>query len=291
MPKPGDKAPPVHKWLRVRFRLLGHLHVGLSRWGYVRSGRPYLPGWTLWGALTNFFKRQGRLPGSFTAVGDRLNSSCWLGHCYLQTQKDEQLIAFLPALDETSGSVVYDWRKLNDGGITGDLVGGESPMVFTAGAVRSTRGDAGSRGRLFLTEMIWGKWLSPLWLVGNIGLLADQDLPLVVGDRLVIGGNRLTTGAEIILESRDEKRGQPLVLDPCHLAHRGQPGTKGILERVVMRRTREGESFGRHFVDWGSCLAPGWSPFPPSASALDPVWIPGLGEFRHGIMMPGGEVP
>jgi hypothetical protein len=290
MPKPGNEQhKPIGKWLRVRFRLLGNLHVGLSRWGYVRSGRPYLPGWTLWGALTNFFKRQGRMPGSFTEVGNRLNESCWLGHLYLQAEKDEQRITFLPGLDERSGRIDFQWRKLDAAGIAGSPVDEKSPMTFNPGVVRSTKGGADSQGQLFLTEMIWGKWRSSLWLVGNIGLADDQTIPLQVGDRLVVGGKRQTSGAEIILETMDENQDTPLVLDPCHLALEGQPGIKGVLERIVMRRTKEGKGFGRHFVDWGIHLTPGWSPFPLPDRTLDPVWVSEQSEFRHGIMMPGRE--
>lgn len=254
-------------WFRIRFRLSGNLHVGSGRWGYVRSGRPYLPGWTLWGALTNFCKRNGKINGqnSFTGVGNYLDRNFWLGHLSLvKTLDDGKDAAYLPVLDQASGRTIFCWQTDNRL---------EAPLRFRPGVVRG-RQDNDPRGRHFLTETIGSGWLKPYHLEGWYLSEINEKLPIDSGDWMPVGGNRQTSGAIITLvEHVCDNTPKDSDLRRCshyRLESDSPPPVTGTVERVVMRRTKEGKGFGHCVIDWGPHAAPGWQ-FSGKNVELSPV--------------------
>ncbi len=273
------------RWFRLRFRLTGSLHVGSGRWGYVRRGRPYLPGWTLWGALTNLSKRNGKITGmdTFTKVGQYLDHNFWLGHLtLLQAIDGNREIRYLPTQDAASGKTVFQWLN-NDNKPVSDC---KPPLAFRAGVVRG-RPDNDPLGRHFITEAIGSSELNPYhlggWYLSNNG----HQLPLEIGDRLPVGGNRQTSGAVITLVAHEDS-GEPNLGLCSHyrLDCKSLMTVSGAVERIVMRRTKEEEGFGRCYLDWGLHAAPGWQ-FADGVKKLSPVKVKTF--FFHGTVHPCEE--
>jgi len=276
-------------WHQVSFRLSGSLFVGSYRWGFVLPCRHYLPGWTLWGALTVLLHKSGRWQGGYGAIGQRLNQECWLGHLFLQQEDGSR---YLPAIDpQQGGKTVFDWR----GG--GKTVAHPHPTRFRHGTVRSREQEPESLGRLFLTETVQPRNYR---LTGIFRHDGPVDKLLLPGDALRVGGNRQVSGAEIVCEAvqpcPEELRRQFLLLQHlrCNPAD-NRLALSGELERIVLRRTRtqdgsrsdnSGRSgFGQHHVDWGCHLAPGWNGLEAENQECQPVQEAG-GGFRHGTVEP-----
>ena len=273
-------------WQQVSFRLSGSLFVGSGKWGFVLPCRPYLPGWTLWGAFVVLLKKSGRWSGCYGEIGQRLNQKCWLGHLFLQ-QEDGSL--YLPAIDpKQGGKTVFDWRDRNN-----QVAAGLPPTLFRHGTVRSREQGQESLGRLFLTETVQPRKYR---LTGILCCDSPPDELLHPGDALRVGGNRQVSGAEIVCETvascseemrRKFLRYQHLCCNPADNAS----ALNGELERIVLRRTRtengsradsNGRSgFGQHHVDWGLHLAPGWDG--PEGQAYQPAKDK-QNSFRHGTV-------
>uniref|UniRef100_UPI0040571CEA hypothetical protein n=1 Tax=Candidatus Electrothrix sp. TaxID=2170559 RepID=UPI0040571CEA len=287
-------------WQQVTFRLSGSLHVGSGRWGFVQPCRPYLPGWTLWGALTVLLKKQDRWSGGYGAIGQRLNAEYWLGHFFLTSKEGSETYSYLPALDQNQGGkTVFTWRNSLEG--AADHLA--PPTLFRHGTVRSRNQGQDSLGRLFLTETAQARQVEPYRLVGIIGYDdATDDLAelLKPGDTLRIGGNRQVGGAEITCEGvqpcpeeqrQQFLRRQHLRCNPTDNAAPDSSALSGELERIVLRRTRNPEKggnndfrgFGQHHVDWGCHLAPGWEG--PEEQVYQPARDERYG-FRHGTVEP-----
>lgn len=284
------------QWYKISFRLSGSLHVGSGRWGFVLPCRPYVPGWTLWGALVVLLKKTGRWPGGYGEIGRAVNERCWLGHFFLEMNQDNRTYRHLPAVDRNKGGkTVFAWRD-NDENPVDTL---SSPTFFRHGVVRSNEQNQDSLGRLFLTESVQARQDASYRLRGIIfydGI--NNEPPFHVKDRLHIGGNRQVSGAEITCltveplddsDKNEEERNnllrfQHLRCDPAN----SSLALTGELERIVLRRTRsangeKSDGFGQHFVDWGIHLAPGWQ------EALEHQYKPTFdknGEFRHGTVQP-----
>lgn len=268
------------QWHQVSFRLSGSLFVGSGRWGFVLPCRPYVPGWTLWGALVVLLKKSGRWPGDYGEIGQRLNQQCWLGHLFLEQKDGSQ---YLPKIEpEQGGKTMFDWR------------GGkweQSPTIFRHGTTVRSSQEQGqdSLGRLFLTETVQPRnyKLTGIFCCCN----GESEELLQLGNVLRIGGNRQVSGAEIICEevklcSEEQQkrflRYQHLRCNPADSAL----ALSGELERIVLRRTRNDDGklaggFGQHFVDWGFHLAPGWEGRKEKEYQLIKE---ADGNFRHGTV-------
>ena len=268
-------------WYQVSFRLSGSLFVGSGRWGFVLPCRPYVPGWTLWGALVVLLKKSERWrQADYGEIGQRLNKQCWLGHLFLEQKDGSQ---YLPKIDRNQGSkTVFDWR----GGKAG-----KSPTLFRHGTVRSSQEQGqDSLDRLFLTETVQPRNYK---LTGIFRYDGALDELLQLGDVLRIGGNRQVSGAEIVCEAvapcLDEQRRTFLKYQHlrCHNPADNTLALSGELERIVLRRTRKEDGadaggFGQHFADWDFHLAPGWEGL--EAQELSPVKYADDGSFRHGTV-------
>lgn len=280
------------QWYKLSFSLSGSLHIGSGRWGFVLPSRSYVPGWTLWGALVVLLKKTGRWSGGYGEIGRAVNEHCWLGHLFLETfgetEQEGSVYRYLPAIQSKQGEkTVFAWRDKNNR-IVEDLL---PPTLFRHGVVRSNEQDQESLGRLFLTETVQARQITPYRLNGIFGFNGIDSLPFQEKDCLQIGGNRQVNGAEITcldvqLLNDDEKNNllglQHLLCDPTN---NNTPLT-GELERIVLRRTRSSdgkrtEGFGQHFVDWGYHLAPGWEA--SERHEYTPVKKDAEG-FRHGTV-------
>ncbi|MCI5144575.1 MAG: hypothetical protein D3923_03395 [Candidatus Electrothrix sp. AR3] len=255
------------EWYQVRFRLTGNLHVGSGRWGFVLPCRPYLPGWTLWGALVVLLKQNGRWPGGYGELGRAVNEQCWLGHLFLEHGDGSR---YLPSIAQArGGKTVFTWWQQEDG----KSVAHPAPTLFRHGVVRSSEQDQESLGRLFLTENVQNHTNGPYQLVGIFRFAGrEKDLPLEQGDCLRVGGNRQVSGAEITclaVEPIPAPLGNDTFLGYQHLCcepANNNLSLSGEVERIVLRRTRntdgeKSEGFGQHFIDWGSHLVPGWEAY------------------------------
>ncbi|MCI5137481.1 MAG: hypothetical protein D3922_03490 [Candidatus Electrothrix sp. AR1] len=278
----------------MTFTLSGSLHVGSGRWGFVLPCRPYVPGWTLWGALVVLLKKTGRWSGGYGEIGQAVNEHCWLGHLFLETEMGDDTYRYLPAVDQDKGGkTMFAWRD-NLGQPTDLLL---PPTLFRHGVVRSHEQDQNSLGRLFLTESVQARQDAPYRLSGIFRYDgAKKDLPFQERDRLRIGGNRQVSGAEITcrtvqtLDDNDENEVEKNNL--LHLQHlrfdptNRSPTLTGELERIVLRRTRSAcgdtsKGFGQHFLDWGNHLAPGWQGL--REQRYKPI-LDKKGESRHGTV-------
>jgi hypothetical protein len=252
-------------WLKLRFRLLGDMHVGERKWGYVRSGRAYVPGWTIWGALTNFLKRKGRIPGSFERVGNWLNENFWFSHLTLTADikikdNDEPVqAAFLP-VEARGGDTVFQWVRRGDRSQLPVNKSTPRPMSYRHGVVRQPSPLAGTMGNLFLTEALSGPRLRPFYLEGFAWAAEGAELRLETGDAIAIGGNRTSSNAVLKFECIEPRNETTKNLVLSHLKYLGEKAFAGNLERIVLRRTKENSSggFGENIVDWGLHLEPGW---------------------------------
>jgi len=259
-------------------------------------GRPYLPGWTLWGALTVFLKRSGRWSGDWGELGSQLNEKCWLGHFCLIANGGDGEYGFLPSR-QADGAIRYCWQKKKTGQSAAVNQPDMHPMAFRHGVTRLSSGSADNLGRLFLHEIVRFDPNRPFRLQGLLYWQAGKNtkFPLVKGDILKIGGNRQVSGAEISCERiASWKPGSRLARHHllCLEGDRSHPS--GNLERIVLRRTRAADGkkngsfkgFGQHFVDWGDHLAPGWQL--DELPCLEPVYSDDDG-YRHGtVRLKGG---
>lgn len=297
MPKPRkknksgrNKKPGIKKngWYLVTFQLNGNLHVGSGRWGFVLPSRPYLPGWTLWGALTVLLKQTGRWDGKWAEVGNQLSKECWLGHFFL-TVRPKPLFSYLPALKpDDGGRIHYAWELENEQEDTGTPAA--LPMVFRHGVTRANSGSADNLGRLFLHEMVRFDRTRPYNLRGLLYWKGEKQkrFPLEKGDVLRVGGNRQVSGGAIVCKEISRWKLKPRLLVRHHLQYVDGLEALGELERIVMRRTRPaaGEAgkdfkgFGQYVVDWGEHLVPGWET--RGTRDLEPVWYDT--EYRHGTV-------
>lgn len=265
-----------HSWYTICFRIIGDLHVGARKWGFVRSGRAYLPGWTLWGALTNFLKSTGKRPGTFEEVGRWLNTHFWIGHSTLMTRlpdtEEGTLFAFIPVVRMPNHRTVFQWQAIGVPQPPPERCPAQ-PMAYRHGVVRQPALDEGTLGNLFLTETISSPRNNPFFLQGWIMAAAGERLPLSLGDCLPIGGSRTAGGASLVLEGFEE---QADLRDlPDGLSHLRCPeggGVAGTLERIVLRRTLENDprGFGGKIVDWGLHLRPGWQSGPQHVLSVRP---------------------
>ena len=251
------------KWYRLRFRLMGNFHVGQRKWGYVRSSRSYLPGWTLWGALTAFLVQSGRTK-DYHETGVLLHKSFWFSHLFLTcpTSSNNELSSYLPFYDEACGTTSYCWQNENN-----KL--GKKPDIpvhpsLQPGIVRTSGTDFSSQGNLFLTETISAGMSTGLCFEGWVGVLENKPFPLQKNDGLLIGGNRSTNGCELFFD-KIEASDSPPPHARCHLSlppDNCNLNTQGDMEKIVLRRTRDRNGkrhgFGGCFEDWGLNLAPGW---------------------------------
>jgi len=275
------------QWYRVSFRLSGSLFVGSGRWGFVLPCRPYVPGWTLWGAFVVLLKKSGRWrPGDYGKIGQRLNQECWLGHLFLQ-QEDGSL--YLPKIDQNQGGkTVFAWCGGKDI-VPADC---QSPTLFRHGTVRNQEQGQDSLGRLFLTETVQPRNYKLTGIFRYDGPLEEL---LQLGDVLRIGGNRQVSGAEIICEAVEpcDKEQRKQFLRRQHLRCNNPADNtlalSGELERIVLRRTRKDDGapsggFGQHFADWGCHLAPGWKG--PDGQEYQLGKDADDDSFRHGTVEP-----
>ncbi|WPD24668.1 MAG: hypothetical protein Q3M24_13360 [Candidatus Electrothrix aestuarii] len=258
------------QWYHVSFLLSGSLHVGSGRWGFILPCRPYVPGWTLWGALVVLLKKTGRWPGQLGEIGCAVNQYCWLGHLFLEAGGAQTTYRYLPVMNQMQGGKnIFTWRDIS--GTSVDHL--PPPTLFRHGVVRSHEQGQNSLGRLFLTESVQGRQGISYQLSGIFFYNGDKDkLPFQQEDRLLLGGNRQVNGAEIICSSVSPLGDNKALTLPKgyskqhHLRpelSEGNLALTGELERIVMRRTRsacgkKSNGFGQHFLDWGIHLAPGW---------------------------------
>ena len=284
-------------WYRITFQLAGNLHVGSGRWGFVLPARPYLPGWTLWGALTVFLKQSGRWQGDWGEIGNRLNEECWLGHFFLKAAGTAGASCYLPAIQQ-GGAIRYCRQNGKQKKEINTDLPELRPMVFRHGVTRSSSGSTDDLGRLFLHEMVRFDRNNPFQLQGLIFWKGTNGakFPLAKGDILRVGGNRQVSGAEILCQTiLSWKPKKDLARHHLQFAD-NLPGCQatGNLERIVLRRTRDTSKednkgrfrgFGQHFVDWGDHLAPGWEM--AGAGALEPVF--GSDGYRHGTVRLEGD--
>ena len=234
------------QWYKVTFTLSGSLHVGSGRWGFVLPCRPYVPGWTLWGALVVLLKKTERWPGGYGEIGQAVNKHCWLGHLFLETDMDGDTYRYLPAVDQDKGGkTVFAWRDNLDQ--PADHL--HPPTLFRHGVVRSHEQDQNSLGRLFLTESVQVRQKPPYRLSGIFYYDRAENKPLFqIKDHLHIGGNRQVSGAEITCRTvqplTDNDKNEVEKNNLLHLQHlRCDPANSslaltGELERIVLRRTR-----------------------------------------------------
>jgi hypothetical protein len=274
-------------WHKVSFRLTGSLFVGSGRWGFVLPCRPYVPGWTLWGALVVFLKKSGRWQGvDYGEIGHRLNQECWLGHLFLTQREDNCTYCYLPAIEpEQGGKTVFAWR----GSLEEPVDCLPPPTFFRHGTARSREQGEESLGRLFLTEIVQPRNYK---LTGIFRYDSAPDELLHPGDALRVGGNRQVSGAEIVCETVEScpeelrkqfLRRQHLYCNPAD----NELALSGELERIVLRRTRTEDGtysggVGQHHVDWGCHLAPGWEE--QEKHSYQPVKKNGCS--RHGTVEP-----
>lgn len=278
-------------WYRITFKLAGNLHVGSGRWGFVLPARPYLPGWTLWGALTAYLKLNGRWQGDWGEIGNRLNEACWLGHFFLLVPGPDGILSYLPAM-QPGRAVRYCWQnEKQEKEINTDLLE-LRPMVFRHGVTRSPSDSVDNLDRLFLHEMVRFDRNRPFRLQGLLYWQGsvDGEFPLAEGDILRVGGNRQVSGAEIICEKVSVWKPKKYLARHHLQCFEDVPSqVNGVLERIVLRRTRNTDGkfkgFGQHFVDWGDHLAPGWEM--GGAGELEPVFD--VDGFRHGTVRLKGD--
>ncbi|MGB9755786.1 MAG: hypothetical protein ACPLXO_02775, partial [Desulfurella sp.] len=43
------------EWYKLVFKQNQPIHIGSTRWGVINETEVFIPGWTMWGALTNQF--------------------------------------------------------------------------------------------------------------------------------------------------------------------------------------------------------------------------------------------
>ena len=48
------------KWYKLRFKQNQPIHIGSTKWGVVNKTEIFIPGWTMWGALTKTFNQYSK---------------------------------------------------------------------------------------------------------------------------------------------------------------------------------------------------------------------------------------
>lgn len=48
------------KWYKLVFKQNQPIHIGSTKWGIVNKTEIFIPGWTMWGALTKTFNQYSK---------------------------------------------------------------------------------------------------------------------------------------------------------------------------------------------------------------------------------------
>ena len=55
MPRPWEKKMSDRKWFKLIFKQNQPIHIGMGNYGVINETRIFIPGWTMWGALTKAY--------------------------------------------------------------------------------------------------------------------------------------------------------------------------------------------------------------------------------------------
>ena len=60
MPKQWEKEMSEKKWYKLIFKQVQPIHIGFGSYGVINETRIFIPGWTMWGALTKAYNLKNR---------------------------------------------------------------------------------------------------------------------------------------------------------------------------------------------------------------------------------------
>ncbi|MFQ5793574.1 MAG: hypothetical protein ACE5JP_00810 [Candidatus Bipolaricaulia bacterium] len=260
---------------RVVLRLRSPLHIGHLKVGNLQRTRHYVPGKTLWGALTaRLTREQGRTDYTGKgSVGEQVHNELAFSYFYPAIDIDKPLypnytdegLCYGP--DEIT-SDEFEWRLLNS---------------YAATALAAQRASA-EEGSLHETEFISPYLRSenneepkPVYLVGYVFEGEDCSLDWKKAlDRLQLGGERKygwgrvcptgqpTPANKLFGYELDELSGErPVVTVQKNaplLAHTNANDVKasGQIEPLIGRETKRGSEFGRQLSEEPQiCWIPG----------------------------------
>jgi hypothetical protein len=78
------------KWYKLVFKQNQPIHIGSTKWGVVNKTEIFIPGWTMWGALTkafNQYSKESKLSGN--------------------QELFETITCFYPSFDEEGGNILF----------------------------------------------------------------------------------------------------------------------------------------------------------------------------------------
>ncbi len=250
---------------KIVLRLLTPLHVGAGQVGNVQRARRYIPGKTLWGALTARITRDTR-PGAITSdyreIGDQIKAHLAFSYLYPSIEKDVDVWPWDDEADE------FDWRYMDtyastarNPGHNTALLGSLHEAEFIAPATRD--GDPVSLiGYIFERDdcsLPWREALSCLQLGGERtygwGRVRVKEL---LAKTLFFQGWDVTLNADRpVLRAVDGKA--RLLAHAVACGEGALEGINGAIEPLVGRETRQAGRHGKHPVLADVCWKPGAS--------------------------------
>ncbi|HED04512.1 MAG TPA: hypothetical protein ENI60_07080 [Candidatus Fraserbacteria bacterium] len=256
---------------RIVLRLKSPLHVGQLTIGNLQRTRPYVPGKTLWGALTARLTRDDlNSNGDYQAMGERVNDELAFSYFY-PALNDDGKEALYP--DYTEKGLCYGPKGMSPDEFAWHLL---SSYASTAVDARRT---AAKEGSLHETEFISpydNEAGDPVYLVGYVFEQVGSVLPwkealncLQLGGERKYGWGRISLSGEpqqadgLFGYSFDLAGERPVIMVEAGkplLAHTVAEGVsaRGQIEPLVGRETRTEEEFGEFFQPQVQiCWAPG----------------------------------
>lgn len=265
----------------LRLRLLAPLHAGWRKVGNLQQTRPYVPGNTLWGALTARLARMRAAQtggvANYQKAGDEIDKGLRFSYFYPVDDGAPSGNIEWPWVMKSN----FDWKFLNS---------------FTGSPVESRR-QTTTEGGLHETEYIMPHTRegNPVFLQGYVAVNATSVSPSCLGEvlclqnlfnQLQLGGERSYGWGRVAVEKCRPMDGEGvrffgynLQIDdsdhlymiipqdgflPAHLRIQGNKDDdgpndyiEGPIEVLNGRLTKKGDRYGRNFAGPGLFWAPG----------------------------------